>query len=127
REIERQDLPAVGREIREEALRLAANRELVGRVVLQDGEAIVAHRADARAVLVDEILAERLEGVAHGSSAGERLGHAARPPRCASAQDARSGWAHVKSCRSPARRSSMAGMERSRAASVPASMPTERR
>ena len=84
--------PAGARQVGREPLDLAADLELGFRRVLDDGETVVAHRADARPFGRDQVSPEGLESpfdvVAHGSPpAAAELGGS---PRVFSAQARRS-------------------------------------
>ena len=93
-----------------QALYLAAEPELLGRVVLHDGEPVVAHRADARAVLVDEVPAQCGERLVHGAMLEQRglleQGRVTGRPRPGATRH-RGGWP-------PPRRAGLGGASRSR-------------
>ncbi len=100
-QVDRQHHPAIGDEIRAEPLDFAAQLELVGREVLDDGEAVIAHRADARSVFVNQVPPKRREGFLQLRLVEQRHRHRAAPasrsscrPTCASAHARRSRYRH---------------------------------
>ena len=107
---EREDPPAALLEVLAEAVDLAAEREFLGGVVVDDGEAVVPHRRDPGPVVVEEVAPEAGEGLEErGAGVGGR--HAAPGAGAAavrgdgasraSAQAARLGNAQERSVTAP--------------------------